>query len=242
MEGCPEFAVVCGRRRERYPERTIYNRLADMEWNSPVGEARYCGGDLIIRADVFRAIGGFNASLIAGEDPDLAVRVRKAGWKILRVDADMTLHDMAMTRFSQWWRRSVRSGFAYADGAVRHGAPPERHWVREVRRIVVWGMALPAILILLAWPTRGWSLLGVLIYPAQIIRIARGRERSGMVRFDAYLFGTACVVGYFPQASGLIKYWTGWLVGRGPSLIEYKGPGGDVSAGKLGGATAEASS
>jgi hypothetical protein len=40
----PDVAVVCGRRRERFPETSVYNRLCDVEWDTPVGEARACGG------------------------------------------------------------------------------------------------------------------------------------------------------------------------------------------------------
>src|SRR5690348_9059746 len=49
----PEVAAVCGRRRERYPEASIYNRLADMEWNGPIGEVEECGGDVLFRSGVF---------------------------------------------------------------------------------------------------------------------------------------------------------------------------------------------
>ena len=31
-------AVVCGRRRERLPEASVYNRLCDLEWDGPPGE------------------------------------------------------------------------------------------------------------------------------------------------------------------------------------------------------------
>ena len=118
LEERPEVAVVCGRRRERFPERSIYNRLADIEWNSPLGEVKYCGGDAMVRVEAFRQVGGFNPDLIAGEEPELCVRLRQNGGVILRIDAEMTLHDMAMTRFGQWWkRRPGCSGFAYRRGS-----------------------------------------------------------------------------------------------------------------------------
>jgi glycosyltransferase involved in cell wall biosynthesis len=41
IAGHPEIAVVCGRRRERFPEASIYNRFIDMEWNTP---HRRCSG------------------------------------------------------------------------------------------------------------------------------------------------------------------------------------------------------
>ena len=141
----PEVAVVCGRRRERDPARSIYNRLADAEWDTPVGEAVACGGDAVMRHDAVAAIGGYRAALIAGEEPELCLRLRRAGWKIWRLDAPMTRHDAAMTRFSQWWRRSRRAGHAFAEGAMLHGGGPERHWVGETRRALLWGAVLPMV-------------------------------------------------------------------------------------------------
>ena len=127
------LAVVAGRRRERCPGHSVYNRLCDDEWDTPVGDAKACGGDALIRLAAFGEVGGYDDRLIAGEEPELCVRLRRACWRVLRIDADMTLHDAAMTRLAQWWKRAKRAGHAYAEGAALHGAPPERHWVRETR-------------------------------------------------------------------------------------------------------------
>ena len=115
-----DVAVVCGRRRERHPETSIYNRLCDVEWDTPIGEATACGGDAMIRAEALQAARGYRNELIAGEEPEFCLRLRKLGWKIWRLDAEMTRHDAAMTRFAQWWRRTVRSGYAYAEIAQLH--------------------------------------------------------------------------------------------------------------------------
>jgi GT2 family glycosyltransferase len=106
-----EVAAVCGRRRERYPERSVYNLLCDLEWDTPVGATKACGGDVLMRATAFHDVGGFREDLIAGEEPELCVRLRSAGWKIWRIDQEMTRHDIALRSFAQWWTRSVRSRF-----------------------------------------------------------------------------------------------------------------------------------
>lgn len=116
------YAVVCGRRRERFPDRSVYNRMCDEEWDTPVGDAQACGGDAMMRVVALAAVNGYRDGLIAGEEPELCVRLRQSGWRIHRLDQEMTLHDAAMTRFSQWWRRTLRSGHAYAEGAWIHGA------------------------------------------------------------------------------------------------------------------------
>lgn len=120
----PDIAIVYGRRRERHRNETVYNRLADLEWDMPIGEVKACGGDAMVLTDAFRRVGGYNPSIIAAEDDELCLRIRREGWKILRMDVDMTIHDMAMSRFGQWWKRAVRCGHAYAEGSARYGRAP----------------------------------------------------------------------------------------------------------------------
>jgi len=223
LEERPEVGVVCGQRRERFPEQSIYNRLADLEWDTPIGEVKYCGGDAMMRAAAFRQVGGFNPHLIAGEEPDLSVRLRRQGWPILRIDADMVLHDMAMMRFSQWWRRSIRNGFAFAEGAALHGRPPERHWVHQVHSIVFWGIALPLIALGLVWPTRGASLALLGGYLLLYWRIRRHGLHRGWSARDARLYARWCVLSKFPMTVGLIVYWFRRVARRPKQIIEYKG-------------------
>jgi hypothetical protein len=224
LESRPELGVVCGRLRERSPEASVYNRLADLEWDAPVGDVRTCGGIAMMRAEALRQAGGFDPSLIAGEEGELCVRLRARGWVVARLADEMALHDIAMTRFGQWWTRSVRAGYAYALGAERHGAPPERHCARDVRSVVFWGLLVPILAIGPAWPTAGASLALLLAYPLLFWRVARRRHARRSSRSDAALYALGCVAGKFPQALGLVRHR---LSGRsaGPArLIEYKGP------------------
>ncbi len=215
----PDYGVVCGRRRERYPDRTIYNLLCDIEWDGPTGEVKACGGDSLMRVDVLEQVGGFRPDLIAGEEPELCVRIRKAGYRVFRLDRDMCLHDAAMTRFDQWWRRSVRSGHAFAEGAALHGAPPERHSVRNVVNAIAWGLVLPMgilVSILVFGPV---ALLLLLIYPLQVVRLARKGPREGRANWFWAFF---LVLSRFSETVGGFKYWVR-QVRKGPiRLIEYK--------------------
>jgi GT2 family glycosyltransferase len=220
----PKLAVVCGRRRERHPEASIYNRLCDLEWDTPIGYADSCGGDALMRAERVREVGGYNPDLIAGEEPDLCLRLRQRGWKIRRVDAEMTLHDAAMTRFRQWWRRTLRAGYAFAEGAARHGREPERHWVRDTRSIWFWGVGVPLCALGLAPATGGASLILFGGYLALAVRINRKSRKRGLSVADARLYAAACVVGKWPQALGVLLYWTRRLTGRRGAIIEYKNP------------------
>jgi GT2 family glycosyltransferase len=214
----PQVAVVCGRRRERFPEKTLYNRLCDIEWNTPIGEAKACGGDALMRVKAWRQVGGFNPLLIAGEEPELCVRLRQQGWKILRLEQEMTLHDAAMTKFSQWWRRNIRAGFAFAEGAWLHGKPPEKHWVKESRSIWLWGLWIP-LLSLLFLP---WSLLLLTLYPLLFTRICRYQVSLGYDFPTARIYAFFCLLGKFPQLLGQLRFHTGRILEKKTQLLEYK--------------------
>jgi len=218
----PEVAVVCGRRRERFPNLTIYNQLCDLEWNTPVGEAKACGGDAMICVTAFQQVGGYNSRLIAGEEPELCVRLRQKGWKILRIAADMTWHDAQMTSFSQWWKRSVRTGHAYAEGAWLHGAAPERHWVKESRSIWLWGLFLPLLAFGMVWPTNSLSLLLLAGYPITVYRTYRYAQGRGFKQQDSVLYALFCTLGKFPNLLGQLRFHLNRWLGRQNKLIEYK--------------------
>ncbi|CUH87524.1 mycofactocin system glycosyltransferase [Phaeobacter sp. CECT 5382] len=208
----PDIAVVCGRRRERFPDASIYNRLCDQEWNTPVGEAKACGGDALMRLSALQDVHGYREDLIAGEEPEMCLRLRRSGWKIWRLDSEMTLHDAQMLRFSQWWKRSRRAGHAFAEGAALHGGPPDHHWVQETRRALVWGLALPVALLLLS-AISPWALIGFCLYPAQLLRLSR---RMG---FQAACFS---LLGKFAEAMGVMEYWWNRWRGKSRGILEYK--------------------
>ena len=222
LEDHPTYAAAAGRLRERFPDASVYNYLCDVEWNTPVGDADACGGISMMRVQAFEAVGGFMPGLIAGEEPELCVRLRQSGWKIRRLDADMALHDVAMSRFSQWWTRTVRAGHAYAEGAFLHGAPPERMSVPESRRIMAWGLLLPALSVAVAPFTAGLSLLLLLAYPLNVARIARRLRSDGQMR--PWTIAFFLMLAKFPEAIGWLRFQRGKLTGHRSKLIEYKAP------------------
>jgi GT2 family glycosyltransferase len=225
LDARPEVAVVCGRRRERHPEATVYNRLCDLEWDGPPGETEACGGDALMRVSALQAVGGYRPDLIAGEEPELCVRLRANGGKVVRLAAEMTRHDAAMTRFGQWWRRNVRAGHAFAEVSRLHADSPFGIWKREARSNRFWGLVVPAVALIAGPFTLGLSLVLVVGYAVLYARIARGRRRRGDDPRTARLFARYCVLSKFPQAAGQLRYWRDRLSGRTNRLIEYKGPG-----------------
>jgi GT2 family glycosyltransferase len=224
LEARPDVAVVFGRRRERYRDQTVYNRLADLEWDIPIGEVKACGGDAMMLMEAFRRVGGYNPTIIAAEDDELCLRIRGQAWKVLRIDAEMTQHDMAMTRFTQWWRRAIRCGHAYAEGSARYGRTPERHFVRQMQSTIVWGLLLPLVTFGLAWPTRGASLALLCGYPILFWRTDRFcRSVRSWSAADARLYAAFCVIAKFPHVIGVVKYWSRRIRGSPAQIIEYRG-------------------
>lgn len=212
----PSRAAVCGRRRERYPHATLYNYLCHVEWNTPIGATKAIGGDALVRLEALRDVGGYKDAFIAGEEPEMCVRLRAAGWSLYRVDADMTLHDAAMTRFDQWWQRTKRAGYAFALGAHTHGAAPEHHFVNETRRAVLWGAVLP-VSILACCFFSPLCALAFGLYPLQIIRLAL---KSTAQR--PWTVATFLTLGKFAEAMGVFNFWLDKVRGRQRAIIEYK--------------------
>jgi GT2 family glycosyltransferase len=213
LQANPQAAVACGRRRERRPDASVWNWLCDVEWDTPPGRAKACGGDALVRAAAFAKVGGFDPTLIAGEEPELCVRLRAAGWEIWRLDAEMTLHDADMNRFGQWWKRMRRGGHAFAEGAALHGYPPERHFVRETRSALAWGLVLPAVAVVGSLVVGPAALLLLLAWPIQILRLT---PRLGLTR--AFFL----TLGKLPEALGVVEFWWGRVTGSRRGLIEYK--------------------
>lgn len=219
LDAHADVAVVCGRRRERHPDASIYNRLCDIEWATPVGETQACGGDALMRADALAGAGFYNGSLVAGEEPELCLRLREMGFKIWRLDAEMTVHDAAIKTFGQWWTRATRSGHAFAEVSTLHRRSPLRLWRRETMRALFWAAIAPIALIF-ALTVNPWFLLALGAYPAQTVRLWLGaRTRLGQ---DAAAWAVMTVAGKFAEASGVLKYYWERLLGRRSALIEYK--------------------
>ena len=206
------------------PKRRIYNRLCALEWRSPPGDLTNfgaLGGIMLVRADVFMRVGGFNEQVIAGEDSEFGVRVAVAGFKVTKIARRMATHDADIQRFAQWWRRAVRGGHAIGQRFSLHGRGAMRDCARERRSVLVWGLALPATILALAPATHGLSLLLAGGYAVLGQRIARYRRGQGDSGADARLYARFVVIGKFAEAWGLLKFYVNNMAGRF-RIIEYK--------------------
>jgi len=212
-----DVAVVCGRRREINPEGSVYNWLCDIEWDTLIGQTVACGGDALIRVAPFEQCGGYRESLVAGEEPELCLRLRELGWKIWRIDVDLTRHDAAITKFTQWWRRCRRGGYGMIEVAILHILSPSRIWARESARAIVYGGIVPAIFI--AGAVYPPLFLIALVYPLLILKIA---GRHGVQDPRSWTYALMVTISKFAEFTGIVNFTVDRLRRRRRKIIEYK--------------------
>jgi len=212
-----DAGAVRGLRQERYPERSVFNWIADQEWNAPVGDCDTFGGDALVRRAALVSSGGYDEELVGGEDPELSERVRQNGWRVRQLGIPMTLHDIAMYRIEQYWKRSYRTGYGYAAVTWLHG--DNGFWLREVMRIVVRGGAGPGFLLvgllsaLIGWSPGGLALIagmGLLFHPF-ILRQRSFRHSMRLTSGEAVIYALHCSLVVVPECCGVLRYWIGEL-------------------------------
>jgi GT2 family glycosyltransferase len=228
MDADMSVAIVVGHLRERTPDANIFSRLSSLEWSSRAGEIRdfgNLGGIMCARVCAVQSVGAFNPQMIAGEDSELGVRLALAGFRILKIDADMATHDNGISSFRSWWRRSVRAGHALAQRYVLNGRTAVGDCRREFASTILWGLVLPACALLLAWPTKGLSLALVGGYLVLGVRMGLRLARSGCSTRDATAAAFFGVISKFANAAGLCRFF--WNARTGEfRIIEYKRPAG----------------
>jgi glycosyltransferase involved in cell wall biosynthesis len=226
----PHVAAIFGRLRERFPDRSIYNRMCDSEWDVPIGVVDHCGGNAMIRISSISAVNGFQDDLVAGEEPDLCLRMGRLGFVVQRIDCEMGFHDAAMYSIKNWWSRTKRSGYAYAEHVWRHGKSAIPSWRAQLLSIVFWPIALPIAILSLSMAMIGpiiWSIAIALIitsfiYFIQILRIAfRIRDSETDLGFTI-ISASFLVFGKIPQFLGASRCWLNHLFQREQQIFEHR--------------------
>ena len=220
------IAAVWGHRRELYPERSIYNRVLDLDWIYPAGNTDFCGGDVLMQRSVLVEVDGYDPGLPAGEEPELCRRLRARGYRIVHIDAPMTGHDLNMTRFGQYWRRAMRAGYAYAEVSNRFAGTGDPMWSQESKRNLrngsfwlawlVGSLALSAFKSLWILP---WFAL-LIALPARSAWKARSRApgQKGLL----LLYGIHSQLQQVPILFGQLRYLLDRNSGKQRTRIQYK--------------------
>lgn len=212
------LGLVTGRQAELNRDITIFNQLSDFEWKRPVGSIEACTGNMMVRVPAFDAVGGFDASLIAGEDDEFCTRLRKAGWHLVRIPEKMALHDGGRMRFSQWWKRAIRTGHAFAQIGHMH---PE-YWYRERLRGWFYGLILPVIAISGAFISFAAPVMVIGIYALSYLKTMRNLQLEGLPMHEALKQAIFLSLSKFPNFLGMLRYYWRCLRGKQMHLIEYK--------------------
>jgi GT2 family glycosyltransferase len=165
--------------------------------------------------------------MIAGEEPDLAMRLRRRGWRLLCLPGEMTLHDAAIDRFGQFWRRAKRSGHAYAELAARHRGGEFDDYRRRVRGVLFWALVPVAGVAALALGAAGHDrliLAGAIMLALpflQLLRLTAKGWRARPLR-ESFIIAAFQLLAKPAQALGIARYWLGRWGGKRSALIEYK--------------------
>lgn len=218
LDETPDIGIITGWRSEIAPRASLYNEMCEFEWHRPPGDIDACGGDMMVRRDLFARLGGFNPRVIAAEDDELCVRVRKDGFRVHRLPIPMTHHDAAMHRFTQWWQRAIRSGHGFAQVGDLH---PD-HFVKERRRVWLYGAVLPLLLIVGAVLSLPLLLAVLALYIASYARTVAGLRRAGLPLDRALRHSVLLFLSKFPNLIGAMRYHKRKRRGWDMEIIEYK--------------------
>ena len=213
------LGIVTGWRSEIDRDASVYNQMCDVEWDRPAGEILSCGGDMMVRASAFQAVGGFNPAIIASEDEEFCIRVRGAGFAARRLPLPMTRHDANILHFREWWRRNVRSGHGFAEVGGMH----QSHFVAERRRVWFYGAVLPLLLIsAFIVDIEIEILLICIVFTLSWWRTAQGLMRNGQPPAEARHHAVYYTIAKLPNLQGMLFYYYRRARGQAAELIEYK--------------------
>jgi glycosyltransferase involved in cell wall biosynthesis len=216
-------AVVWGHRRESLPHQSVYVRVLDLDWVYAPGPSEFCGGDALMRRDVLESVGGFDASLIAGEEPELCRRMRAAGRTILHIDVPMTLHDLAINRFGGYWKRAFRAGYAYAEISSRYRDSADPLWRADARRNLFHGGLVLGMFGLLPLAAL-WPLVGMAVVTSALALIGRTFHRCAWKTANQktrLMYALHSHIQQIPILAGQLSYQHDRWFGKQRGLIEY---------------------
>ena len=222
----PKLCAAWGHRRESDPHQSIYTAVLDLDWIYPTGRSLYFGGDVLVRRCVLEQTGGFDASLKAGEEPELCARLRAKGWEIEHLDVPMTSHDLAIRSLRAYWLRCYRSGIAYAEVAHRMRHMGDSLWQKESRRDFVHGIfyACYPLLVLSALatsPVSGLALMGAAL--AVLARTAwRSRTKAAGNSLLCLQYAVHSHLQKLPALAGQLAWKRAYANARQLVLVDYK--------------------
>ena len=173
----PQVGAVYGWYVEEHPERSLFNRFADLDWPRQDGEVETFGGIVMVRRRCLEETGGFPEAALSGEEPVLALAMRRRGYRFLQLPVLMAHHDIDTHDFATYWRRCVATGLSLAEQAA---IAPQGAAARKIRKNAAGLLAL-AGLVVLGFVLGPWVwAAGAALLILDLLRIAiNNRARAG---------------------------------------------------------------
>jgi len=201
-------AAIYGQRKEMYPCANVFHIIADLEWKVTFLSAKFFGGDVLIKKSVLEKTGGYDTDLIAGEDPELSSRIINKGWKIKKIYRLMCYHNINMNSLCQYFKRSFRSGYAFADAGIKMLRANEKGWTLQIARI----LSKPALIIfLLAIYAAGRSWVMILLIFLTIffplLKLKHFQKKYDLTLKTSFIYSLHCILVLWIELIGVICYF-----------------------------------
>lgn len=202
-----DTGAIFGILKEARPDRNRFHFIADLEWQRPASSAKFFGGNVLVKRSILEKTRGFDEGLIAGEDPELAVRIRSMRYKIKGIGEAMCRHDVDIESIGQYLRRAYRTGCAYALAGPKMLKNGENVWSLKMIKIIVKCVSILALAGLSLFPGfHAFILLALAINFYPLIKIVKFRRQFKISLKDAASYGLHCSVVFWPQFFGILKY------------------------------------
>jgi len=201
-------AAVFGLRKELYPRKNWFHFIADLEWTKPIPHTKFFGGDVLIKRSILEEVGGYDEGLIAGEDPELSARLRVKGWKIAGINTVMCYHDININTFTQYFKRSFRSGYAYAEAGIKMLKAAEKTWFLKSLKIFLKTGLIFLLIVFYVFTELQISLsVALIIAFFPLLKVYNFQKKFNITFKQALVYAVHCTVVLWPHFLGILKYY-----------------------------------
>lgn len=203
----PSVGAVFGRFKEMHPDASIYNRMADLDWPTATGPVETFGGIVLVRRACLEATTGYDETLRVGEDPALALDIRRQGLTVLQTPHLMAHHDIDIASFGAYWRRNVMVGWSLAEISYRSRGHAISAWSGRTLRLSAL-LASALVVAMVALLITPWAIAGaILLCGVDLLRIARNNVRRAGSWAHAIAYALHARVILLPMVIGHWKWY-----------------------------------
>lgn len=199
--------AVSGWFAERHPGGSIYNRVLGLDWSREEGEVDTFGGIVMVRRSCLEETGGFPEAAQTGEDPLLALEMRRRGHRLLALPVEMAEHDLDIHDFGTYWSRSVRTGVSYAEQVQpKRALGVAFHTTRTAKNLCA--SALGVAVLAAGWLVSPWIWVAAAGLGAlDLVRLTVGQLRRAGNFGRALGYAAHLRFSIVPQTLGFFRWW-----------------------------------